>query len=201
MNSSRNSPMLFATVMVAASVLALITPSVTTNTHAVPYGSNFNDQYSDGYGDKSRYNDDKYSYNDPKDKSVSVQEIKCKSNNVNINGIDITEIPQEPNEMVAAEAATDATNAPNGNGFDKINFDRNLVNICLNVNVNDQFKVGDGDGDGNGDGEDITFCHCPPGNPDQCETSSASAEGILNGHIPQHELDHLGACTGDEGEP
>ena len=140
-------------------------------------------------------------YNDAKDKSVSVQEIKCKSNNVNINGIDITEIPQEPNEMVAAEAATDATNAPNGNGFDKINFDRNLVNICLNVNVNDQFKVGDGDGDGNGDGEDITFCHCPPGNPDQCETSSASAEGILNGHIPQHELDHLGACTGDEGEP
>jgi hypothetical protein len=57
--------------------------------------------------------------------------------------------------------ASNLKNAPNGNGFDKINFDRNLVNICLNVNVNDQFKVGDGDGDVNGDGESILWCHCP----------------------------------------
>ena len=33
-------------------------------------------------------------------------------------------------------------NAQNGNGFaDKINFNKNLVNICINVNVNEQSKI------------------------------------------------------------
>jgi hypothetical protein len=138
MNFFKNSPMLFATVMVAASVLALMT-SVTTNAHAVPYGSDFNDQYSYGYGDKSRYNDDKYSYDDPRDKSVSVQEIKCQNKNVNVNGIDITEIPHDTTTTDELQANEQGPNGgQNGNGFDKINFDRNLVNICLNVNVNNQ---------------------------------------------------------------
>ena len=40
------------------------------------------------------------------------------------------------------EQHTDATNTQNGNGWgDKINFEKNLVNICVNVNHNQQVKV------------------------------------------------------------
>ncbi len=35
-----------------------------------------------------------------------------------------------------------AANTQNGNGLaDRINFDRNLVNICVNVNENEQIRV------------------------------------------------------------
>jgi hypothetical protein len=48
--------------------------------------------------------------------------------------------------LTATEAANDgadATGAQNGNGLaDRINFERNLVNICLNVNDNEQVKTG-----------------------------------------------------------
>ena len=64
---------------------------------------------------------------------------------MNVNGIDITEIPEDANTLAAANEAgegPDGTNTQNGNGLgDRINFDRNLVNICINVNVNDQLKV------------------------------------------------------------
>ena len=40
------------------------------------------------------------------------------------------------------ERSTDAANTQNGNGLaDRINFERNLVNICVNVNANEQVKV------------------------------------------------------------
>ena len=39
-------------------------------------------------------------------------------------------------------APADAANTQqNGNGLDKINFDRNLVNICVNVNANEQIRI------------------------------------------------------------
>jgi hypothetical protein len=75
---------------------------------------------------------------------VDIQKIKCVNSNINVNGIDITEIPQDANALAAANegGAGDAANTQNGNGLaDRINFERNLVNICLNVNVNDQIKV------------------------------------------------------------
>lgn len=45
-----------------------------------------------------------------------------------------------------------------------------------------------------------TFCHVPPGNPAQAQTLSLPLVAINAGHIPQHSLDHLGACTGNEGQ-
>ena len=67
------------------------------------------------------------------------------SSTVNINGIDITRIPQDgiANTDATNERGTaDATNLQNGEGFaDTINFEKNLVNICLNVNVNEQVKI------------------------------------------------------------
>ena len=82
-----------------------------------------------------------------KSSDVNVQKLKCVNSNINVNGIDITEIPQNPTALAAAnergaeetaEAANTQNDNPNGNG---INFDRNLVNICVNFNDNDQIKV------------------------------------------------------------
>ncbi|MDR4510078.1 MAG: hypothetical protein MRJ93_00030 [Nitrososphaeraceae archaeon] len=79
---------------------------------------------------------------------VNIQEIKCVNFNANINGIDINKIPRE----MTGDAATaqglqgdehgirDGT----GNGMfgnDGLNIDKNLLNICLNLNFNDQEKV------------------------------------------------------------
>ena len=106
--------------------------------------------YHNQYGHDNNYyqDDNRYGYdnNHPKKSShVDIQKIKCVNSNINVNGIDITEIPQDANMLAAANeagAGPDGTNTQNGNGLgDRINFDRNLVNICINVNVNDQLKV------------------------------------------------------------
>ena len=40
------------------------------------------------------------------------------------------------------EEGPDAANTQNGNGLaDRINFDKNLVNVCVNVNDNEQSKI------------------------------------------------------------
>jgi hypothetical protein len=111
--------------------------------YANEYGYD-NNYYKDDY----RYGyDNSYSNNyhpEPKSSHVDIQKIKCVNSNINVNGIDITEIPQDANALAAANegGAGDAANTQNGNGLaDRINFERNLVNICLNVNVNDQIKV------------------------------------------------------------
>ena len=91
------------------------------------------------------YEDDRYGYdNHPKKSSdVNAQKIKCINSNINVNGVDITQIPQDGLATTAAnEAGAEGVNAQNGNGFgDKINFEKNLVNICVNVNANEQVKV------------------------------------------------------------
>jgi hypothetical protein len=48
------------------------------------------------------------------------------------------------NNLAANEAGEgpDGTNTQNGNGVgDSINFDRNLVNICINLNFNNQERI------------------------------------------------------------
>jgi hypothetical protein len=59
-----------------------------------------------------------------------------------VNGIDITQIPQDDTALAATnEAGPDRANTQNGIGLaDRINFDRNLVNICVNVNLNEQVR-------------------------------------------------------------
>ena len=316
--------------------------------------------YDDGYGD--RYNDDIYYKDDnrygydshPKKSSdLSVQELECVNSDVNVNGIDLTKI-QDPatwgaaHELAANEA--DGPDGANGNGVgDSLNVDRNLVNICVNYNQNEQVRVpsgeeppepatgnllvskivtceeGEEDGEGftsvqqieptdpcsdlqanitsanfgismtgnepvvpttflgsqqgqnvllgvgpytvtetpdasvatnvtalnakhsvvidgpipafdgdctqsatnefvgtgtmaegdsqtceitnnfqwfSGEEELVTFCHCPDGqNGFRCNTLSLPQQAIDNGHIPNHEFDHLGACTAEEEGP
>src|SRR5574339_205396 len=83
-------------------------------------------------------------YSDLKSSDVKVQKIKYVNSNINVNGIDITEIP--PDGTTAAEAAENeggaGANSQNDKGLeDKINFDRNLVNVCANINDNEQTKI------------------------------------------------------------
>ncbi len=97
--------------------------------------------------DNNYYQDDnRYSYDkkDSKSSHTDIQKIKCVNSNINVNGIDITEIPQGSSALATTNegaGATDASNSENGNGLDKINFDKNLVNICVNVNDNNQIKT------------------------------------------------------------
>jgi hypothetical protein len=85
-------------------------------------------------------------YTDSKSSDVNLQNIKCVSSNVNVNGVDITKISQdgsattaEPNEV---GEDPDGGNTQNGERIgDRINFEKNLINICLNSNQNEQVKI------------------------------------------------------------
>jgi len=108
--------------ILATSILAL-NPSTITSADAQMYGN--------------------YDNHPKKSSDVNVQKIKCVNSNINVNGIDITQIPQDGTANLAAanEETLGAANTQNGNGLDIINFDRNLVNICLDVNLNEQTRI------------------------------------------------------------
>ena len=124
---SNNNKVVLASIMLAigASLLTL-NPSMITTAQALPYG----DEY--GYGH------DKH----PEKKFLNIQKIKCINSNINVNGIDVTEIPQDDG-LAVSESANDevAVNGQqSGDGIGGINFDRNLVNICVNLNFNNQLR-------------------------------------------------------------
>ena len=77
------------------------------------------------------------------------QSAKCDNTNVNINGIDQTQIQQQDQTNNLEEEATElngqemtpeeALNALNGNGNGEplLNLERNIVNVCINENDNE----------------------------------------------------------------
>ena len=93
------------------------------------------------------YGPDHYNvYPDPKKSSdVNIKKIECFNSNITVNGLDITQI--QDGAIVAAGPngvydGTDNRNTQNGNGFgDQINSDKNLENMYVNVNLNEQVKV------------------------------------------------------------
>src|SRR5574339_1274520 len=112
-----NNKVLLASIMLAigASMLTL-NPSMFTTAQAQPYG----DGYGNGY--------DKH----PEKTNVNIQKIKCINSNINVNGIDITQIPEETattNDLQGTDAAVNGEE--NGDGVGGINFNKNLVNICV----------------------------------------------------------------------
>jgi len=122
---SNNNKVVLASIMlaVAASLLTL-NPSMITTAQAEPYG-------------------DDYRYDKHTEKTnVNIQKIKCVNSNINVNGIDINRIPQDfatTNDFQENEAAVNGEQ--NGNGVGGINFERNLVNICANLNFNNQLRT------------------------------------------------------------
>jgi len=131
----------FASILgaILATGLLALNPSTITNVGAQMYGNQY------GYDSNYYQDDNRYSYDNNHQKKSShadIQKIKCVNSNINVNGIDITQIPHDTATAAANEAGTEGTNTQNGNGFaDKINFNRNLVNICVNVNHNQQVKI------------------------------------------------------------
>ncbi len=111
---------------VAASLFTLF-PSMITTAQAEPYG----DEYGNGYGYDSH----------AKKTDVNIQKIKCINSNINVNGVDITEIPEDgvaTNELQDTETAVNGQQ--NGDGVGDINFNKNLVNICINLDFNNQLR-------------------------------------------------------------
>jgi hypothetical protein len=123
MTNNKKIVMASITVILAAGLLAL-NPSIIGDAQAQGYNSEY------GY-------DNSY-YPEPKSAHTDIQKIDCRNSNVNVNGVDVTEIPQDGSGVGGPEAA----NTENGNALaDRINFERNLVNICANVNDNEQVRV------------------------------------------------------------
>ncbi len=120
-------------VIVAAGLMALSPSTMIENAQAELYGNQDDNRY--GYDNNHKK---KSSHGD-------IQKIKCVNSNINVNGVDITQIPEDTTATAAAAtnegAGPEAANAQNENGFDKINFEKNLVNVCVNVNDNEQVKV------------------------------------------------------------
>jgi hypothetical protein len=126
MSNNNNRMIVFASILgaiLATGVLAL-NPSTITSAGAELYG----DQYG-------------YDSNHPEKKNVNVQKIKCVNSNINVNGVDITQIPQDSTALAATnDEGTEGANTENGNGLAGINFDRNLVSVCPNINHNEQVR-------------------------------------------------------------
>ena len=113
-------------ILIISVGLLVLNPSIIINVQA--------QMYNEGY---------QYDNHQKKSSNVNVQKINCGNSNINVNGIDVTQIPTD--NLATAETANegvDAIAAQNGNGWgDRINFNKNLVNICINVNDNEQVKV------------------------------------------------------------
>jgi hypothetical protein len=150
MSNSNNRIIVFASILGAILVTGILAlnPSTITNAQAMPYGSedyDYRHSYSDQYGDDSNYyqDDNRYSYDkkDSKSSHGNIQKISCVNGNINVNGIDISQIPEDNNVLAAANegGAAEAANTQNGNGFaERINLEKNLVNFCINNNDNSQ---------------------------------------------------------------
>jgi len=136
---------LFASILgaILATGLLALNPSPTI----ASAGAQMYKDHQYGYDSNYYQDDNRYGYDNNHQKKSShtdIQKIKCVNSNINVNGIDITKIPTD--DLATAEASNeglDGASNQNGNGIgDRINFDKNLVNICVNVNQNDQLKVG-----------------------------------------------------------
>lgn len=175
---------------ILAAGLLFINPTSITNAQAQMY----NDGYGDRYSDDSYYKDyDRYDYDSHTKKSpdVSVQELECVNSDVNVNGIDLTKI-QDPTtwgaESGLAANEADGPDGANGNGLgDSINVDRNLVNICVNYNQNEQVK-----GPTNGEPPEPRTGNLLVGKIVTCEPGEVNGNGFTSiQQVPPDPCDEL----------
>jgi len=159
---------LLAAVLVAGTIAMTIPKSFATSEHRDYddyYGKERNHDYKNGYAKdpykkkdpyymkddyekKYYFEDKKYPFgkdHDKEYKGVSIQNIKCINSNININDVDVSKYANGfQGDTATAEALqgdetgmTDGTgNGISGNGG--IDIERNLVNICLDINLNAQ---------------------------------------------------------------
>jgi endonuclease/exonuclease/phosphatase family metal-dependent hydrolase len=133
---------IFLAIILVTGIIALSSPSFMIGTaQAQPYYGM--DSYKSGYG----YDHDDNNNYPEKSSDVNIQNIECVNTNINVNELDITQLPQETNGLATAEAAAneesnlDGANMQSDKDFgDRINFDKNFINICINLNNNQQIE-------------------------------------------------------------
>ena len=80
-----------------------------------------------------------------KSSDVNIQKINCLNNNITVNGLDITQIQDGAIVVAGTNGVYDGPDDRNtqlDNGFgNQINLDKNLENMYVNVNLNEQIKV------------------------------------------------------------
>lgn len=114
---------LLAAVLVAGTISMTIPSSF-----ALPYVPDFKDPYTKDHKKKAA--------------DVNNQKVKCSNNIVNINGVDVNQIP-DTNGISAAqvEDPQEQENSASSNRLfndDAVNLEKNLANVCINFNHNDQ---------------------------------------------------------------
>lgn len=101
--------------------------------------------YMNSYDDRILFPKDSHANDKHENSNVDVQELSCINSNVNVNGIDIKRTPVTGGTSTQIQQLGDDIN-----GIDRINelldnginIDRNLVNICTNMNLNWQIDGG-----------------------------------------------------------
>src|SRR5574339_538376 len=120
----------FPSILLIASGLLTIGPSI--NTHAQIYDFDFGNDHYKVYPDPKKTSD------------VNVQKLKCVNSNINVNGIDITEVPQNPtalataNEGSADETAKAANTQNDNSSGNGINFDRRIISSPSHNRASDE---------------------------------------------------------------
>jgi endonuclease/exonuclease/phosphatase family metal-dependent hydrolase len=142
----KTSSIFLAIVLVAGTIASLYSLFMTIGTaQAQPYYGM--DNYKSEYG--YDYDDANYNNYPKKSSDVNIQKIECINANINVNELGINQIPQETNSLAttAEAAANEESNSNDANtqsdkGFeDRINFDSNHLNICLNNNKNHHQQI------------------------------------------------------------
>ncbi|MDR4512967.1 MAG: hypothetical protein MRJ93_14830 [Nitrososphaeraceae archaeon] len=144
-----NSKIGTGTMFLLAAILVAGTISMTVPaSFAQPYSGeqDYKDPSGKDYKSYGNQHEKKFPFGkefnkDPK--GVSIQKIKCVNSNININGIEVKKTPRVfENDAATTDAFQDdglAENNRNGLfGDSGLNVDRNLVNICVNFNYNEQ---------------------------------------------------------------
>ena len=118
---------IFLAIVIIAGLIALLNPSFVIGTTQAQYPYDGMDIY-------------------PKN-NLNIQKIDCINANINLDKLVLSQIPQETTGLTtiaAKETANDESNsayihARSDKGLrDKINLDKNFVNICININKNNQ---------------------------------------------------------------
>jgi len=134
---------MLAAILVAGTLSMTVPPSFAQ----AYYGQHdYKDPYAKDYKSYGDQHEKKFPFGKEYGKDsngVSIQKIKCVNSNVNINGIEVKKTPRVfENDAETTDALQDdgvAENNRNGLfGDGGLNVDRNLVNVCVNFNYNEQ---------------------------------------------------------------
>lgn len=158
-NKIKSGSIFFLVAVLVAGTISLIIPSSFAEPEYYSYEEAYakdpyimedpypeQDLYMKPYDDRMLYPKDPYANDKPHHTSVNVQKLGCLNSNINVNGVNINQIPENgATSTDTQQLEGDATNGnTNGNGWldGGINIDRNLVNICANINLNGQIDGG-----------------------------------------------------------